>query len=470
MEDLPPPNPNETPNPSANPFAAPDQGGGTPPPPPPPAPAATPEPDDSEQHKFIHPNELEPLSYDPKDIPDQPILPSSLKQNKDTGWHNAESEKESFKIIHETDSDNYGPKSLHAIATIAAGLEDDDCTQIDSYGHNRFSAQFKGKQTAMVGVEFENHEEYTDWLRSIVNDANRLVDWETIENDAQGTLALPGGQRLQIFMPPITSEIVFSLRKHTASSWPNEKFVELGMLDQRILHFLQACIASHTNVLFVGPMGSGKSSLLRALISSSVGDDEKLSVLESIPELALEKQLVIPMLYQESIEQMKLEKVLDSNLYFGVSRLIVGEVHMEGLAKMLETMILTEGSMSTYHASSAELAAERMKIALQMEYGNLNEATAAAYIRNALELVVVVKNIKGTRRVTQIREIDWRKSSGDEVLGGRDLFQFDQENNRFRAVSRMDENGRIVEKLANKGIELPDEWFIEPDTLKKYMK
>lgn len=387
----------------------------------------------------------------------------------DGSWTNTN--KDTFINKDQLKDQEWSDQTKRAIEMIAAGLEDENCSQIDAYGPGLFSAQYKGKQTLLEGVAFASEAEYFAWVKSLVDDANRLVDWETIEKNSQGTLALPGGQRLQIFLPPITKTLVFSLRKHTAAEWDINKFVDLEMLDPRMLSFLQAAVASKINTLFVGPMGSGKSSLMRSLINSSVGEDEKLAVLESIPELNLNKPLAVPMLYQESVDQMKLDKIIDSNLYFGLSRLIVGEIHIDGLGKMLESMILTEGSMSTYHAFSAEMAAERMKVALQMEYGNLSESVAASYIRNAVELVVVVQNIEGKRRVVQITEIDWRKSSGSDVLGGRDLFVYDRVNKKFRANSRLDENGRIKQKVANTELkELPDTWFVESEDLQKYLR
>jgi Flp pilus assembly CpaF family ATPase len=387
----------------------------------------------------------------------------------DGSWTN--SNKDKFIDREQLNNQEWSDQTKRAIEMIAAGLEDDDCSQIDAYGPGLFSAQYKGRQTLLEGVAFASEAEYFSWVKSLVDDANRLVDWGMIERDSQGTLALPGGQRLQIFLPPITKTLAFTLRKHTAAEWDINKFIELGMLDERMLNFLQAAVASKINTLFVGPMGSGKSSLMRSLINSSVGEDEKLAVLESIPELNLNKPLAVPMLYQDSIDQMKLDKIIDSSLYFGLNRLIVGEIHIDGLGKMLESMILTEGSMSTYHAFSAEMAAERMKVALQMEYGNLSESVAASYIRNAIELVVVVQNIEGVRRIVQVTEIDWRKSSGSDVLGGRDLFIYDRNNKRFRANSRLDENGRIKQKVANTELkELPDTWFVEAEDIQKYLR
>lgn len=446
----------------------------TPPQMPPPSGPAAPGPS-FEPHKeesFIRGAQVAPVSQEDKapweDIPDKPIIPSSAKKET-SDWSSAE--KESFRIQHDDDKEKYSPQSLQAIEMIAKGLEDDNCTQIDSYGPGKFSAQYKGRQTIMEGVSFASHDEYEAWIKSIVDDVDALIDWDYIQKHKQGTLALPGGQRLHLFVPPVTTSIVFSLRKHTASAWPNERFIELGMLDKRMLGFLQACVAAHVNILFVGEMGSGKSSLMRALISSSVGDDEKIAVLESIPELSLEKPLAIPMLYQNNIKEIHLDEILDGNLYFGLSRLIVGEIHMQGLAKMLESMIITEGSMSTYHAFSSDQAAERMKTALQMEYGNMEESTAASYIRNAIELVVVIQKINDVRRVVQITEIDWRKSSGSEVLGGRDIFQFDRAKKKFKATARLDETGRLVEKIRNTSIgELPSEWFIEAEDLKKFLQ
>lgn len=400
---------------------------------------------------------------------DQPLgVPQMVRPAGASEWSSGQP-KSLDEILPDASSPEYSAPSQAAIKAINEGLSNPKCTQLDGYGPSKFSAQFEGSNHLISGVAFANEEEYVRWLKELVDNSGAVTTWDKISEDGMGVLELAGGERLCIFLPPLARRSpTFSLRKHTAVQWTPEHFTELGTLDERMLHFLQRCVAAHVNILFVGQMGSGKTSLMRSLVQSSVGDEEKIAIVEQVPELSINKPLVTEYIYQPTVEGYGLSEVLDFNLYNGLSRLIVGEVHMEGLTKMLETMILTEGSMSTYHAFSTEQAGERMKVAMQLEHGNITDVTASSYIRQAIELVVVQEKIGDARRVTQISEIDWRTSAGSSQLSGADLFVYNGREDRFMAVSRPDENGRIVAKLAKYGIKVPDHWFHEPEDLKAF--
>jgi len=360
--------------------------------------------------------------------------------------------------------------SRAAIAIINEGLLHDDCTQLDGYGPDRFSAQVNG-ENALLQLSFGSSEAYTAWVQQLVDNAQSVTTWADIERDRMGVLDLPGGERLCVFLPtPGRYHLSFSLRKHNAAAWQIQDFVSLKTLDQRMLHFLQSCVAAHVNILFVGAMGSGKTSLLRSLAQFSIGDDEKIAVVEQVPELAIAKPLVCEYIYQPKVDGLGLADVLDYNLYNGLSRLIVGEVHLEGLTKMLETMILTEGSMSTYHAYSSEQAGERMKMGLQLENANVTSETAASYLRQAIELIVVLEKVDGARRVTQVTELDWRNSAGADRLGGADIFKYDRQKKAFRGVSIPDSRNRVAQKCDKYGISLPQQWFLEPDEVNRHLR
>jgi type IV secretory pathway ATPase VirB11/archaellum biosynthesis ATPase len=362
------------------------------------------------------------------------------------------------------------PETQAAIEAISNGLLNTDCTQLDGYGPKRFSAQIAG-ENASLRIAFPNNDAYEEWIRQLVDNADSVTTWERIVEQRMGVLDLPGGERLTVFLPtPSRYFMTFSLRKHNAAAWPAQDFVNLGTLDQRMLDFLQMAVAAHVNILFVGAMGAGKTSILRSLAQSAIGDNEKIAIVEQVPELSIEKPLASEYIYQPKIPGLGLHDVLDFNLYNGLSRLVVGEVHLDGLTKMLETMILTEGSMSTYHAYSTEQAGERMKMGLQLENNNVTGDTAASFIRQAIELVVVMEKLDGVRRVTQITEIDWRTSAGANQLSGADLFVFDRQEQRFKGVSQPDRQGRIVRKAEKYGLSFGQSWFMEPENLSRFKR
>ena len=173
--------------------------------------------------------------------------------------------------------------------------------------------------------------------------------------------------------------------------------------------------------------------------------------------------------WPQFFEGFGLADVLDYALYDGLDRLIVGEVHLDGITKMLETMITTDGSMSTYHAFSTDQAGERMKLGLQIETPGASAETAASFVRQAVELVVVSEKIGANRRVTQITEIDWRASSGADRLSGSDLFTYNREKGTHQGGGRSpDPQGRIIRKGEKYGVEFPHNWFVDSEELKNF--
>lgn len=396
-------------------------------------------------------------------------IPDSIKPSG-AGWASVKDAARNAPPDVGTDHDlDFSPGGQATIKLIQEGLADPECSQIDGYGPARFSAQIRGQNMMIEGASFSSEAEYVDWLRSLVDNSGSVVRWQDIEKHNMGVLELRDGSRLSIFLPPVARFFpTFSLRKHTAAKWQPEELVKRGTLDERMLLFLQACVAAHVNILFVGAMGAGKSTLMRSLLQG-VGENERIAIVEQVPELGIRKPLAMEYLYQPKVEGFSLGEVLDFNLYNGLDRLIVGEVHLEGITKMLETMILTEGSMSTYHAYSTEQAGERMKLALQLENSNVSAQTAVSFVRQAIEVVVVVQKLDVGRRVTQITEIDWRTSMGKESLAGGDIFVHDRDHDIFRAKNAPN-LGRLEAKFEKYGVPTRQDWFIEADELARFKR
>jgi Flp pilus assembly CpaF family ATPase len=462
-EDIPEPQPimpgnaTEKPSPDVPPHTPPAQ------PATPPAAAQVPEPP--------QPEPVVPPPADDPVIADAPPLsiPEAARPSG-SGWASAEDAANLRPPdVRVENQSEYSPGAQATIKMIQDGLDDPECTQIDGYGPARFSAQLKGTNMLLEGASFSSEEEYMKWLRSLVEKSGSIVTWDRIEEDRMGVLELRDGSRLSIFLTPIARFFpTFSLRKHTAAKWQTSELIKRNSLDERMLLFLQACVAAHVNILFVGAMGSGKSTMMRSLLQG-VGDNERVAIVEQVPELGIRKPLSMDYLYQPTVEGYGLGDVLDFNLYNGLDRLVVGEVHLDGITKMLETMILTEGSMSTYHAYSTEQAGERMKLAVQLENSNVSAQTAVSFIRQAIEVVVVLQKLENGRKVTQITEIDWRTSMGKESLAGGDLFIYDRKEDRFVAKNAP-HLGRIEAKMTKYQVPTRHDWFIEVDDLKRFKR
>jgi Flp pilus assembly CpaF family ATPase len=381
-----------------------------------------------------------------------------------TGWVSGDKEDDP-----EDDTEPlWSPQGRLVVASVNEGLSDPECTEIHCYGAGQLSARVKSGNELMHGLKFVSNDELMRFIEMLVVESAGEAGWRSLRTKGKDVFQMRDGSRLSVILPPTSSVPVFSIRKHTAKAWQPQELVSNGTLDQRMLDFLLACVAARVNILIVGEAGSGKTTLLR-ILSNAMGDNERIGVVEhgQAQELQLSKQLAMEFSYREHVEGETLTDILDVLLYFSLQRLIIGEIHFKGLGRALEMMRLCPGSLSTYHATSAEQAGERMRDALQVDYNNMNPEAAASILRSVVELVVVIEEIDGEHRVTQIREIDWRTTGGGGNLNGSDIYFYDRAKQQFKASHPIDEKGRIARTGRKYGVEFPHELFYEHDqTLK----
>ena len=194
--------------------------------------------------------EEDPMANAPLDLPEemseisfQTLPPESLED-----------------VLPQAEEAEYSAQSQRMIAAINECLAEPSCTQLDGYSPAKVSAQVNGRHMLLEGNAFGSNDEYLKWLRQLVENSHSVISWEKVQEDGMGVLDLPGGERLCIFLaPPARGYSTFSLRKHTAVKWTPKHFLDKGTLDARMMNFLQACMAAHVNILFVGQMGSGKA-------------------------------------------------------------------------------------------------------------------------------------------------------------------------------------------------------------------
>ena len=73
---------------------------------------------------------------------------------------------------------------------------------------------------------------------------------------------LPTGERFQGFLPPVSAQAAYSIRKRPAVIWTLADYVEAGVLSaRRMAEVLRAAVRARRNVLVSGGTGSGKTTL-----------------------------------------------------------------------------------------------------------------------------------------------------------------------------------------------------------------
>ncbi|MFC0039564.1 CpaF family protein [Actinomadura rayongensis] len=183
-------------------------------------------------------------------------------------------------------------------------------------------------------------------------------------------LTLPDGSRMTAVMG-VTPRPHLAVRKHRMVDVTLDDLVQSGTIDLTMRAFLGAAVRAKKNVIVSGGMGSGKTTMLRAL-AAELPVDERIVTIESEYELGLHTvphrhSNVVPMESRpanaEGFGAVSLEELIELAFRLNARRIIVGEVLGAELLPMLTAMKHGgEGSLCTLHANEAAEVFSRMLI------------------------------------------------------------------------------------------------------------
>ena len=71
-------------------------------------------------------------------------------------------------------------------------------------------------------------------------------------------------------LPPIVSSPTFAIRKKAIKIFTLEQYVEAGVLTPRHSDVIKEAVRNHRNILVIGGTGSGKTTLINAIINVMV--------------------------------------------------------------------------------------------------------------------------------------------------------------------------------------------------------
>jgi type IV secretion system protein VirB11 len=271
-----------------------------------------------------------------------------------------------------------------------------------------------------------------DWCRSLA----RLVANSTRQRiDAESPLlsaALPGGERIQIVLPPATTPgtVAITIRRPADEVWTLAELEARGVfrttrrasegLDQteseltRLLDasdyrgFLHLAVARRRNILVSGPTGSGKTTFTKALIRE-IPPDERLITIEDAKELVLDgHDNHVRLFYSkddQGLARVTPKQLLESCLRMKPDRILLAELRGEEAFDYLRNVNSGHpGSITSIHAASAELAFEQL--VLLVKQSRAGQELAREEIKNLLYLLIdVVVQFGVEHRQRCIKEI-----------------------------------------------------------------
>jgi len=183
-----------------------------------------------------------------------------------------------------------------------------------------------------------------------------------------------------------------------------------GTFDARMARFLKACILSERSLLISGGTGTGKTTLLNALLELAPRE-ERLVAVEAVSEIRFKQPNAVNLEARppssEGQGAVGQRELVQNALRMRPDRIIVGEVRGGEALDLLQAMNTGHpGSMGTIHANSPRDALRRMETLTLLSGVELPLNFVARLVCEALDFVVHLdRDTRGNRRLAALDEV-----------------------------------------------------------------
>jgi type IV secretion system protein TrbB len=165
------------------------------------------------------------------------------------------------------------------------------------------------------------------------------------------------GSRIHGNIPPETRRPSFTIRKRPTLIFTLEDYVKQGTLCPKYYDALTEGIANHKNIFVVGSTGSGKTTLVNALIkkATEVTPEDRFLIIEDTGEIQCAAKNTEQLF---TTQNRNLNELVKETLRMRPDRIIIGEVRGEEALNLLEIWNTGHnGGIATAHADTASATA-----------------------------------------------------------------------------------------------------------------
>lgn len=214
------------------------------------------------------------------------------------------------------------------------------------------------------------------------------------------------GIRIHAVLAPVVAQgAALSVRFPTLKKYDLLALSSQGMFPKEIAYVLGFLVKLKANILITGSTGSGKTTLMKALLAMADSHDRIISVEETreLGELtANHVSLSVREANVEGVGEIGLSQLVKATLRMRPDRIVLGECRGEEIADLLRVFTSGhKGGMTTIHADEVEKVPARL-MALGL-LAKLEPAALCALAAGAFDVVIHVERASDGRRM--VREI-----------------------------------------------------------------
>ena len=219
----------------------------------------------------------------------------------------------------------------------------------------------------------------------------------------------------------------FSFRRHPKNPWTFERLLEKAWATDNEVQIIQSLIESRKNFLIIGGTGSGKTSLINAVLQT-LPQNERVVVIEDTPEIELPNSSSMKMVTREDpqgiLKNIDQAQLLRHALRLRPDRLVMGEIRGVEAKDLLMALATGHGgSFGTLHASDPRQALIRLEMLIQMGAPQWSLLAVRRLIQLSLDYILVVgksedgkRKFQGAYKVCSLEENGFLVERADRII------------------------------------------------------
>lgn len=354
-------------------------------------------------------------------------------------------------------------KESWGLSVIEDIYHDPEVDEIEINGINNIYSIRRGKENREP-VKFDSEKQLLDLLTRLFCDY-----CEVNQGNPVGRTVRADGTRVLATVPPFTSFITVTLRKHNTFQYSKENLTQVGTMEPRIYDMLALFNEGLLNILYSGPTNAGKTSQLRYFARYSPPNIRTV-LLEPRHELKLQEHYPDWNIIEfQEVPKLGLNLLIafETALQVTPTRIITGEIlgGKEGPEAIKSGRRGHTGNLSTLHTESIEDAMEEIANIL-VEEGPSKTITMDQALRRACRAFDVVVQIhvpprSGVKKVIAIGEpvyvdgqvkvinyVEWVPGEEDYLQG---YWKYENPLSE-RLIKKLQRNGISLSRLKEAGL------------------